>query len=91
LPCPLLPEMYGWRSRIVESDAAWCPAPWIVAPPPGPTVPPGLPDWLGSLRLQQLRVCDAIVTREIRRERGMAGLVLLDQIGDLMVTMVAGR
>jgi len=58
---------------------------------PRPTVAAGLPDWLASLRLQQLRVCDALVTAEIRRERGMGGLVLLEPTGDLVVTMAAGR
>ena len=58
---------------------------------PRPTLAAGLPDWLASLRLQQVRVCDAIVTRDIRRERGMASLVALDQTGDLVVTMATGR
>jgi len=52
---------------------------------------PLLPDWLGSLRLERMRVGDASVTLDFRRDGDATGFTLVEQAGDVNVTMAAGR
>jgi glycogen debranching enzyme len=52
---------------------------------------PALPDWLGRIRLEGLRVGDAGVTLEFTRDRRVTGFALVEQKGELDVTMVAAR
>ena len=52
---------------------------------------PLLPDWLGQIRLQGLRVGDANVTLDFRRDGQATGFTLAEQTGELDVTMAAGR
>ena len=52
---------------------------------------PLLPDWLGQIRLQGLRVADANVTLDFRRDGQATGFTLAEQTGELDVTMAAGR
>ncbi len=50
---------------------------------------PVLPDWLGRIRLEHVRVGGADVTLEFKRDGRATGFALLEQRGDLDVTMVA--
>ena len=50
---------------------------------------PVLPDWLQRIRLERLRVGDASVTLDFKRDGRVTGFALLEQQGDLDVTMVA--
>jgi glycogen debranching enzyme len=50
---------------------------------------PVLPDWLGEIRLERLRVGEASVTLEFKRDGRVTGFALLEQDGELDVTMVA--
>ena len=50
---------------------------------------PVLPDWLQRIRLERLRVGDASVTLDFKRDGRVTGFALLEQHGDLDVTMVA--
>jgi glycogen debranching enzyme len=52
---------------------------------------PALPDWLGRVRLDGLRVGDASVTLAFDRHGPGTGFVLLGQRGTLNVTMVASE
>jgi glycogen debranching enzyme len=51
---------------------------------------PALPDWLGSLRLEGLRVGDASVTLNFERGGEATSFTLAEQTGELNVTMAAG-
>jgi glycogen debranching enzyme len=51
---------------------------------------PALPDWLGSLRLEGLRVGDATVTLNFERGGEATSFTLAEQHGELNVTMAAG-
>ena len=50
---------------------------------------PLLPDWLQRIRLDRLRVGDASVTLDFKRDGRVTGFALLEQDGELDVTMVA--
>jgi len=50
---------------------------------------PVLPDWLGEIRLERLRVGDASVTLEFKRDGHVTGFALLEQDGELNVTLAA--
>ena len=50
---------------------------------------PVLPDWLGQIRLERLRVGEASVTLEFKRDGRVTGFALLEQNGELNVTMAA--
>jgi glycogen debranching enzyme len=50
---------------------------------------PALPDWLERIRLERLRVGDASVTLDFKRDGRVTGFALLEQDGDLDVTMAA--
>jgi glycogen debranching enzyme len=50
---------------------------------------PALPDWLGRIRLERLRVGEASVTLEFKRDGRVTGFALLEQEGELGVTMAA--
>jgi hypothetical protein len=52
--------------------------------------PRDAPDWLGSLRLEGLRVGDASVTLNLERGGDATSFTLADQRGELDVTMAAG-
>jgi glycogen debranching enzyme len=52
---------------------------------------PALPDWLGRIRLERLRVGDASVTLDFKRDGRVTGFALLEQDGELDVTMAAAR
>jgi glycogen debranching enzyme len=52
---------------------------------------PALPDWLGSVRLEGLRVGAASVTLDFRRDDRATGFMLVEQRGEVNVTMAAGR
>lgn len=52
---------------------------------------PALPQWLGRVRLQGLRVGDASVTLDFHRDREATGFTLAEQAGELEVTMAAGH
>jgi glycogen debranching enzyme len=52
---------------------------------------PVLPDWLTNIRLEGLRVGEASVTLDFRRDGHATGFTLVDQSGDVNVTMAAGR
>ena len=52
---------------------------------------PMLPDWLGHVRLDGLRVGDASVTLAFERDGSVTGFALLGQRGNLDVTMAAGK
>jgi glycogen debranching enzyme len=52
---------------------------------------PTLPDWLGSIRIGQLRVGEANVTLDFKRDGNATGFTLVGQTGDVQVTMAAGR
>jgi glycogen debranching enzyme len=51
---------------------------------------PTLPEWLGHVRLQRLRVGGARVTLDFQREGQATGFTLAEQTGELEVTMAAG-
>ena len=50
---------------------------------------PVLPDWLERVRLERLRVGDAGVSLDFKRDGRVTGFALLEQHGELDVTMVA--
>jgi glycogen debranching enzyme len=50
---------------------------------------PLLPDWLERIRLERLRVGDASVTLDFKRDGRVTGFALLEQHGELDVTMAA--
>jgi len=50
---------------------------------------PALPDWLQRIRLERLRVGDASVTLEFKRDGRATGFTLLEQEGELDVTVAA--
>jgi glycogen debranching enzyme len=50
---------------------------------------PLLPDWLERIRLERLRVGDASVTLDFKRDGRVTGFALLEQHGELDVTMTA--
>ena len=50
---------------------------------------PALPDWLGSVRLERLRVGGATVTLDFQRQGEATGFTLAEQVGDVNVTMAA--
>jgi glycogen debranching enzyme len=50
---------------------------------------PVLPDWLGQIRLERLRVGQASVTLDFKRDGRVTGFALLEQEGTLDVTMAA--
>jgi glycogen debranching enzyme len=50
---------------------------------------PVLPDWLGEIRLERLRVGEAAVTLEFKRDGRVTGFALLEQDGELNVTLAA--
>jgi glycogen debranching enzyme len=50
---------------------------------------PSLPDWLERIRIERLRVGEATVTLEFKRDGRVTGFALLEQDGELDVTMVA--
>ncbi|MGC2372348.1 MAG: glycogen debranching N-terminal domain-containing protein [Solirubrobacteraceae bacterium] len=50
---------------------------------------PVLPDWLGQIRLERLRVGEASVTLEFKRDGRVTGFALLEQDGELNVTLAA--
>jgi len=50
---------------------------------------PVLPDWLDRIRLERLRVGEASVTLEFKRDGRVTGFALLEQEGELAVTMAA--
>ncbi len=50
---------------------------------------PVLPDWLGEIRLERLRVGEASVTLEFKRDGHVTGFALLEQDGELNVTLAA--
>jgi glycogen debranching enzyme len=50
---------------------------------------PVLPDWLGRIGLERVRIGDASVTLDFKRDGRVTGFALLEQHGDLDVTMVA--
>ncbi|MGZ6576302.1 MAG: amylo-alpha-1,6-glucosidase, partial [Solirubrobacteraceae bacterium] len=52
---------------------------------------PKLPDWLGQVRLEGLRIGDASVTLAFERDGPVTGFALLGQRGRLSVTMAAGE
>ena len=52
---------------------------------------PALPDWLGRIRLERLRVGEASVTLDFRRDGRATGFTLAEQTGEVNVTMAAGR
>ena len=52
---------------------------------------PALPDWLERIRLEHLRVGDASVTLDFKRDGRVTGFALLEQDGELDVTMAAAR
>jgi glycogen debranching enzyme len=52
---------------------------------------PALPDWLGSLRLEGLRIGEATVTLSFQRGGEATSFTLAEQSGELNVTMAAGR
>ena len=52
---------------------------------------PALPDWLTGIRLEGLCVGEASVTLDFRRDGHATGFTLVDQRGDVNVTMAAGR
>jgi glycogen debranching enzyme len=52
---------------------------------------PALPDWLTGIRLERLCVGKASVTLDFRRDGHATGFTLVDQRGDVNVTMAAGR
>ena len=51
---------------------------------------PALPNWLGNIRLERLRVGQANVTLDFRRDGRATSFTLVEQTGDLNVTMAAG-
>jgi glycogen debranching enzyme len=50
---------------------------------------PVLPDWLQRIRLERLRIGAASVTLDFKRDGRVTGFALLEQDGELDVTMVA--
>lgn len=52
---------------------------------------PALPECLGHVRLQRLRVGGASATLDFQREDQATGFTLAEQTGELEVTMAAGR
>jgi len=50
---------------------------------------PALPEWLARIRLEHLRIGEASVTLDFKRDGRVTGFALLEQHGDLDVTMVA--
>ena len=52
---------------------------------------PMLPEWLGRIRLEGLRVGDASVSLAFEREGAVTGFALLEQQGNLSVTMAASE
>jgi len=50
---------------------------------------PALPEWLQRIRLEHLRVGEASVTLDFKRDGRVTGFALLEQHGNLDVTMVA--
>jgi len=50
---------------------------------------PALPDWLDRIRLERLRVGDAGVTLEFKRDGRVTGFTLIEQDGELNVTLAA--
>ena len=52
---------------------------------------PALPGWLGHIRLTQLRVGGANVTLDFQRDGRATSFTLVEQTGELDVTMAAGR
>jgi len=50
---------------------------------------PVLPDWLQRIRLERLRIGDTSVTLDFKRDGRVTGFALLEQDGELDVTMVA--
>ncbi len=50
---------------------------------------PALPDWLDRIRLERLRVGEATVTLEFKRDGRVTGFALLEQDGELDVTLAA--
>jgi glycogen debranching enzyme len=50
---------------------------------------PSLPDWLDRIRLEHLRVGSASVTLEFKRDGRVTGFALLEQSGELDVTLAA--
>jgi glycogen debranching enzyme len=52
---------------------------------------PALPDWLGRIRLEGLRVGDASVTLAFERDGPVTSFALLGQHGEINVTMAAGE
>jgi glycogen debranching enzyme len=52
---------------------------------------PALPDWLGRLRLQGLRIGEATATLSFERGGEATSFTLTEQSGELSVTMAAGR
>jgi len=52
---------------------------------------PALPDWLERVRLEHLRVGDASVTLDFKRDGPVTSFALQEQDGELNVTMAAAR
>jgi glycogen debranching enzyme len=52
---------------------------------------PALPDWLGHIRLTRLRVGGATATLDFQRHGHATSFTLVEQTGELDVTMAAGR
>jgi glycogen debranching enzyme len=52
---------------------------------------PKLPDWLGRIRLDGLRIADASVTLAFERDGPVTSFALLGQRGKVNVTMAAGQ
>jgi glycogen debranching enzyme len=52
---------------------------------------PSLPDWLGHIRLERLCVGQATVTLDFQRGGQATSFTLVEQSGELNVTMAAGR
>ena len=50
-------------------------------------LPPGLPDWLPEVRLENLRVGDAVVDLLVRRSDGSIWVEVLRRSGDLDVVV----
>jgi glycogen debranching enzyme len=52
---------------------------------------PTLPEWLGSVTLRRLRVGEASVTLDFKRDERATSFTLVEQEGELSVTMSVGR
>jgi glycogen debranching enzyme len=48
---------------------------------------PSLPDWLPEVRLENIRVGDAVVDLRVRRSNGLAGVEVLRRTGDVSVVV----